>query len=123
MVPLSEHEQRILEEIERNLYQEDPGFARDVRRARPRLEDSRRARLGLVTFIAGFAILIAFFVWPSLVVGVAAFGAMVGGIVLMAGSARGLLTTRKPTGSDISARLKDSLSEWQQRLRKRYKKT
>jgi Protein of unknown function (DUF3040) len=122
-VPLSEHEQRILEEIEKNLYEEDPGFARGVRRASPRLQDSRRARVGLVTFIAGFAILIAFFVWPSLLVGVAAFGAMVGGIVLMAGSARGLLTSAKSGGGDINARIKTTMSEWEQRIRRRYRKT
>lgn len=122
-MPLSEHEQRILEEIEKNLYQEDPGFARGVRRASPRLQDSRRARAGLVTFIAGFAILIAFFVWPSLLVGVAAFGTMVGGIVLMAGSARGLLKADKPTGRDVNERFRTTLSEWEQRIRRRYKKT
>jgi hypothetical protein len=122
-VPLSEHEQRILEEIEKNLYQEDPGFAREVRRTTPRMQDSRRARLGLMTFCAGFAILIAFFVWPSVLVGVAAFGTMVGGIVLIAGSARGLLNLSRPQGRDVQERLKTALSEWEQRVRRRYKKT
>lgn len=122
-MPLSEHEQRILEEIEENLYQEDPGFAHGVRRGTPRFQESRRARVGLVTFVVGFAILIAFFVWPSLLVGVAAFGAMVGGIVLMAGSARGLLSSTRPAGRDVNERLKTTLSEWEQRIRRRYKKT
>ncbi len=122
-VPLSEHEQKILEEIEKNLYQEDPGFAHGVRRARPRLQESRRARLGLLSFIGGFALLIAFFVWPSPFLGVAAFGAMVGGIVVMAGSAHGLLTASRPSGKDVNARIRGTLSEWEQRIRRRYKKT
>ena len=120
-MPLSEHEQKILEEIEKNLYQEDPGFAHGVRRARPRLQEFCRARLGVVTFIGGFALLIAFFVWPSLFLGVAAFGAMVGGIVLIAGSAHGLLTGSRPRRRDVNARVKDTLSEWEQRIRRRYK--
>ena len=122
-MPLSEHEQRILEEIEKNLYQEDPGFARGVRRSTPRLQESRRARVGLLVFIAGFALLIGFFVWPSLLFGVAAFGAMVAGIVLMAGSARGLLASARPGGGEVNERLKTTLSRWEQRIRKRYKKS
>ena len=120
-MPLSEHEQRILEEIERNLYQEDPGFARGVRRASPRLQESRRARLGLVLFIAGFAILFAFFVSQMLLVGVAAFVAMVAGIVLIAGSARSLLGSTR-AGRDVNARVKSTLTEWEKIIRRRYRK-
>jgi hypothetical protein len=35
-MPLSEHEQRLLEQIEQALYAEDPKFASSVRSARPR---------------------------------------------------------------------------------------
>ena len=41
-MPLSEHEQRLLEQIEQGLYAEDPKFAASVRRARVRRGGSRR---------------------------------------------------------------------------------
>ena len=52
-MPLSDREQRILEEIEKNLYDEDPRFARATRRVTPRYNGSRRARLGALLFVIG----------------------------------------------------------------------
>ena len=48
-MPLSEHEQRLLEQIEQALYAEDPKFASSVRSARPR----NRARTILAASVAG----------------------------------------------------------------------
>jgi hypothetical protein len=42
-VPLSEHEQRLLEQMERALYAEDPKFASTLRSAGPRPGSRRRA--------------------------------------------------------------------------------
>jgi protein-S-isoprenylcysteine O-methyltransferase Ste14 len=56
-MPLSEHEQRLLDQIERALYAEDPKFASTVRGAR--LRPSRRRRIqGLVLFVLGIALLV-----------------------------------------------------------------
>ena len=52
-MPLSDREQRILEEIEKNLYEEDPRFARATRRTTPRFDRSKRARLGGLLFVIG----------------------------------------------------------------------
>jgi hypothetical protein len=49
IVPLSEHEQRLLDEIEQALYAEDPKFASSVRSARGR----RRLRSSLLLCILG----------------------------------------------------------------------
>jgi len=117
-VPLSDHEQRILDEIEKNLYQEDPSFAHGVRRRSPRLDKRARARLGIITFLIGFATLIAFFIAGSLFLGVLAFGAMVAGIVLVAGSFGQL------AGASRAQRVRVSqlLSQWEERMRQRYKR-
>jgi hypothetical protein len=117
-MPLSEREQRILEEIEKGLYQEDPGFAR---RGKPRLPETRRARLGIAIFIAGFALLIAFFVTSRVVVGVAAFGAMVGGIVLFSGAMKGLAAARRRGDSQPGERLFRVFRGWEERMRRRRK--
>jgi hypothetical protein len=59
VVPLSEHEQRQLEQIEQALYKEDPKFGRLVRASDPRVHYKRKLAQGLVGFIAGGGLLAA----------------------------------------------------------------
>lgn len=61
-MPLSDHEQRILDEIERRLAAEDPKFARSTAVATPRGVALRRIRRATVAFLAGLVLLIAAFV-------------------------------------------------------------
>jgi Protein of unknown function (DUF3040) len=117
-VPLSEREQRILEEIERNLHQEDPALGRAGRRG-PHLDRVRRIKLGGVMLAAGFLLLFAFFVSGSVTFGVLAFVAMVGGIVLVAGSMRETPTDRASIHLDRRDRLIGALRAWEERVRKR----
>jgi anti-sigma-K factor RskA len=58
-VPLSEHEQRLLEQIEQSLYAEDPKFARSVRGKS--LHSLKRARLlrAVVGLVVGVVLLLA----------------------------------------------------------------
>lgn len=121
-MPLSEHEQRILEEIEKNLYQEDPGFARDVRRRAPLMDEVRRVKLGIFVFVCGFALLIGFFVSTSVLVGVGAFVAMVAGIVLVAGGMKSLAAGRRGSARPGRDRLDALMQRWEQKLRRRYKR-
>jgi hypothetical protein len=114
-VPLSDREQKILEEIEKNLYEEDPRLARG---SRSRLNNSSRFKLGLVLFVLGLAILVGFFASGLVVVGVLAFGAMVSGLVLLAGSAKDFASSARPGRDQVSQRF----SQWEQRLREKYKK-
>jgi hypothetical protein len=121
-VPLSEREKRILEEIEKNLYQEDPQFARGVKRESPRMADRRRVQAGGLLFVIGFATLIAFFVTGSVIVGVLAFGAMVGGIVVIAGSIKGSVAPRRPPGPAFGDRISQTMRSWEERFRQRYRR-
>lgn len=57
-MPLSEHEQRLLEQIERALYAEDPKFASAVRGGRMRKPSRRRRLQGVALFVAGLVLLI-----------------------------------------------------------------
>lgn len=109
-VPLSEREQKILDEIESHLHQEDPKLARGGHR-RPALS----ARLGAVLFLAGFAALIAFFVVQNVLLGVLAFGTMVAGIVLIAGSMRDSFVV----GESPAERVSRAFGRWEERLRQR----
>ena len=58
-MPLSEHEQRLLEQMERALYAEDPKFASALRGADPRTHYRRRALWASLLFLAGIALLVA----------------------------------------------------------------
>ena len=58
-MPLSEHEQRQLEQIEQALYREDPKFGRLVRWSDPRVHYKRKLAYGLVGAVAGAGMLVA----------------------------------------------------------------
>jgi hypothetical protein len=117
-VPLSEREQKILEEIERDLYREDPTFARGVRRSRSGLPKATRARLGALLFAGGLCTLFVFFANQWLILGVVAFGAMVTGVVLLAGSLR----TPEGSSREPRDRLSELLKRWEERIRRRPKR-
>lgn len=70
-MPLSEHEQRLLDQIERALYAEDPKFASSVRASDLRTHLRRRVRRGIALFLIGFALvfvgLVTTKIWISIV--------------------------------------------------------
>ena len=87
-MPLSEHEQRLLDQIERALYAEDPKFASTVRGGRLRKPTRRRRLQGVALFVVGLVMLVLGIAvqWTWLggipVVSVVGFLVMLGGAVL-----------------------------------------
>ncbi len=74
-MPLSEHEQRQLEQIEQALYAEHPRFAKAVRSADPQVHYRRRLVYAALGFLVGIGLLIvgvAMNIWIS----IAGFAAM-----------------------------------------------
>ncbi len=69
-MPLSDHEQRMLDQIESALYAEDPKFASSVRGGHLRAPSGRRRLQGAGLFLLGLAMLVA---------GVAIKATMIGG--------------------------------------------
>jgi Flp pilus assembly protein TadB len=59
VVPLSEHEQRQLEQIEQALYREDPKFGRLVRLSDPRVHYKRKLVQGFIGVLVGAGLLAA----------------------------------------------------------------
>lgn len=57
-MPLSEHEERILAEIERRLTEDDPRFVRRTRRAGDGGGEVLRLRLAVLGFLLGLAFLL-----------------------------------------------------------------
>lgn len=80
-MPLSDKEQEILQQIERQLTEEDPQFSR---RVSSKLDgrSKRNLRLGIALFVVGFGVLIAFLALTQLLLGVASFLMMLAGAVL-----------------------------------------
>lgn len=77
-MPLSERENQILKDIERRLYEQDPAFAKEVEETSLPAHLARNIRRGVALFLAGFGILVFFFIRPIPIIGVVAFLLMLG---------------------------------------------
>ncbi len=80
-MPLSDREQQILQEIEDQLYEQDPEFARGVSSTTLQVHLLRNVRRGIAAFMAGFVVLVVFFFQTKLIIGIAAFLLMLAGAV------------------------------------------
>lgn len=81
-MPLSEHEQRMLEQMERALYAEDPKFATALEGSGLRRYTRRRVYQAVAGFLVGIALLMAGMVFQQTWVSVAGFLVMLGCAVL-----------------------------------------
>ncbi|MDM4763076.1 DUF3040 domain-containing protein [Galbitalea sp. SE-J8] len=124
-MPLSEQEQRLLDEMERNLYQNDAAFVASVGGARR--ASARSIALGVVVALVGVVVLIVGVVVQQPLVGVLGFVVMFGGVLLavapprrlsragVAASARRTSTGSRPATTS-SAGFMDRLGErWDRR--------
>jgi hypothetical protein len=91
-VPLSEHEQRQLEQIEQALYADYPRFANAVRASDPRVHYKRRVVEAALGFLLGVGMLVAGVVTKYIWIGVAGF------VVMLACSMWALTSYRHMTG-------------------------
>ena len=101
-MPLSEHEQRLLEQMERALYAEDPKFASTLRSAGPRPGARRKAVVGILTALVGVGALIGGAATSLVVIGVIGFGLMLAGTYLVIAAMRSEPATAE--GQDAAAK-------------------
>lgn len=97
-MPLSEHEQRLLEQMERALYAEDPKLASTLRGADPRRHHRRRVAIGVMGLIAGLVLLLVGVVLPQVAISVVGFLLMFGSLVFAVTSWRQI-----PSGTGANA--------------------
>ncbi|GEC04026.1 membrane protein [Streptomyces spinoverrucosus] len=81
-MPLSEHEQRMLEQMERALYAEDPKFATALEGSGLRTYTRRRVYQAVAGFLVGIALLMAGMVAKQVWLSVVGFLVMLGCAVL-----------------------------------------
>ena len=95
-MPLSEHEQRLFEQIERSLA-EDPKFASAVRASDPRFHARRRLLVAAVLVVAGLGLVVYGTVSKSPLIGVAGF------VVMLGAAGFALTSLRRAQGSELRA--------------------
>jgi DUF3040 family protein len=100
-MPLSDHEQRILAEIERRLLEEDPKFAHQVGSSF-RAHLARRLKLAVVGFVLGLVVLVAGFV-QNVALGVAGFLIMLASVFVFVRTMRRRATVERPVNGAAAA--------------------
>jgi hypothetical protein len=93
-VPLSEHEQRLFEQIEQSLA-EDPKFASAVRASDPRFHARRRLLLAVGVIAVGLALVVYGTVTELTLLGVAGF------VVMLSAAAFAMRSHRKGQSPDL----------------------
>ncbi len=132
-MPLSDHEQRMLDQIESALYAEDPKFASSVRGGTLRAPSTRRRLQGAALFVIGLAMLVSGVAFKATMIGtfpilsVIGFIVMFGGVVFAITGPRGGRTRdRQPTDAGAARQKKAKggggsfTSRMEDRFRKRF---
>ena len=128
-MPLSEHEQRMLDQIESALYAEDPKFASSVRGGNLRAPSARRRLKGAGLFLVGLAMLIAGVPFYSqnhafLIVSVIGFVVMFAGVVVATTGPRAGAKDKAnpPSGGPRAKRPKGSGGSFTSRMEDRFRR-
>lgn len=122
-MPLSEHEQRLFDQIERALYAEDPKFASTIRGAR--LRPSRRRRIqGITLFVLGIALLVCGMLVPLKVFAIPVVS-VVGFLMMFVGAVLTWAAMRHAdvsSGTDGREEARSHRSGFTQRMEERFRK-
>jgi DUF3040 family protein len=128
-MPLSEHEQRLLEQIERALYADDPKLASTIRSTNPRVYVVRRLWRSSALFLLGLATLIAAVVVnggaPGVILGLIGFGLMLLAALRLAADLKRLsgrpdVSTRQAKTARSSPRRVPFMERVEERWRRRW---
>jgi predicted phage tail protein len=119
-MPLSEHEQRLLEEMERNLYQNDADFVATVsgRRGKP---NYRLVVIGALLAVAGVAALVTGVIVQLPIIGVVGFALMLGGVLLVLSPGRGIAAA-SPSGAAPGRSTRPPRSSWMATMTERWER-
>lgn len=122
-MPLSEHEERVLREIERRYYANDPQSAKRIATTTIYRHLGRNCRRAALAFLAGLVVLLgslAFF-W---LIGIVGFAVMLGSAVVFVQNLRkmGRHGWQQFTQSWRTGQVNDRLGDTRRRLRRRFRK-
>jgi hypothetical protein len=122
-VPLSEDEQRILSEIEANLYETDPALARDIADTTVYTVASRNLKWAVLGFVVGLAMLIGG-LWVHILLSCAGFLVMLLAAVAIESNLRkmGKASWDQLMQSMKADGMRDYLGNRTQRVRDRFRR-
>lgn len=122
-MPLSEHEQRILSEIEANLKASDPDLAQQVSETTLYRHSARIIKWSAVGFVAGLVLLLLTFT-RSVVLGVAGFLVMLACLLIVERHVRkiGRAGFESLTASVRTGRIQRVLGSSRERFRERWRR-
>lgn len=101
-MPLSDHEQRMLDQIESALYAEDPKFASSVRGGGFRAPTARRRLQGVALFVVGLGMLVAGVAFKATMIGSFPILSVFGFVVMFGGVVFAITGPRVPGRADRS---------------------
>lgn len=120
-MPLSEHEQKLLEQLEKQLHEDDPKFASSMGSDPGRSWSTRHLVIGVLGTLAGILLLLLGVSLQSIVVGVLGFVVMGAGVYFAtmrstAGKSKSGAAVRKP-GKPRSSFMSNLEERWEERHR------
>ena len=129
-MPLSDHEQRMLDQIESALYAEDPKFASSVRGGTLRAPSTRRRLQGVALFLTGLAMLVSgvavkgTWIGSFPILSVVGFFVMFGGFVFAITAPRvaGKRETPADSGAARQKRAKGGAGSFTSRMEDRFRR-
>ncbi len=127
-MPLSDHEQRMLEQIESALYAEDPKFASSVRGGGLRAPSTRRRLQGAALFVIGLAMLVSGVAFKATMIGgfpvlsVVGFLVMFGGVVFAITGPRMSKAGDRSAGGGKQRRAKGAGGSFTSRMEERFRR-
>jgi len=119
-MPLSEHEQKLLEQLEKQLHEDDPKFANTMGSDPIRSWSTRHVIIGVLGAIAGILLLLVGVSLQAIPIGVLGFVVMGAGVYFatLRGAAFGKSGKGKPGKSKPKSSFMSSLEErWDERRR------
>jgi hypothetical protein len=121
-MPLSEQEQRLLEEMERSLYHNDADFVATVGSRPGGRPNYTSIVVGVLVALLGVGVLVSGVILQQPLVGVLGFAVMFGGVLVAVTPRKGSAaagarpSTRRPAGAKRRSGFMDSLGDrWERR--------
>lgn len=121
-MPLSEHEQKLLEQLEKQLHEDDPKFANSMGSDPGRTWSTRHIVIGVLCSLAGIALLLVGVTFQNILVGVLGFIVMGGGVYFatlrsVGGAKRGSAPGQGKSGKSRSSFMSSLEERWDERRR------
>lgn len=123
-MPLSEHEQRLLDQLEQQLHAEDPKFANALSSDSTRSLSMRNVVIGVLVVIVGLLVVLGGVASHLVIVGILGFLVMGGGVYLALSKAKfapdqqGASNTGGKSGAKQKSGFMNGLEEkWEERRR------